>query len=82
MRKKKNKKRKAIRFRKLTFKLTSGQMASLEAYCRRHATTPVKVIKQRLSPFLKLPNNLKKESTVHPQQLQIFDMPGYVESNA
>jgi len=56
-------------------------MASLEAYCRRHATTPVKVIKQKLSPFLKLTNNPQKDNIVHPQQLKIFDMPGYVESN-
>lgn len=80
MKRKKARKRKAVKYRKVTFKLTTAQMSSLEYFCRSRGTTPIKVIKQRLAPYLELGIEKRTTEQVHPQQLNIFDVPEYVES--
>jgi hypothetical protein len=39
------KRRKPIRFKPVIFKLTEGQKAALERFCKAHKTTPVRFIK-------------------------------------
>lgn len=41
------------RYNTISFKLTTRQRQSLEAYCRRNNTTPVKLIKEAISYALK-----------------------------
>lgn len=41
------------RYNTISFKLTTRQRQSLEAYCRRNNTTPVKLIKEAISHALK-----------------------------
>lgn len=45
-------KRKKTKYRKITFKLTSRQRNSLEAYCRELNTTPVRFIKDAIKHAL------------------------------
>lgn len=39
------KRRKPIRFKAVSFKLTEGQKAALERFCKAHNTTPVRFMK-------------------------------------
>jgi|GEM_PF-1963125 excinuclease UvrABC helicase subunit UvrB len=45
--------KKKTRYNKITFKLTTRQRQSLEAYCRNNNTTPVKLIKDSINHALK-----------------------------
>lgn len=38
-------KRKPIKFRQISFKLTEGQKAALDRFCRANQTTPIRFIK-------------------------------------
>ena len=40
------KRRKPVRFKPMSFKLTEGQKTALERFCKAHNTTPVRFIKQ------------------------------------
>jgi len=73
MPRKKQKKRKQVRFRKVTFKLTSQQMKSLENFCIRRGTTPIKFIKKNLEPFLTQYRDVKPVPPPNHRQLTIFD---------
>ncbi len=73
MPRKKTKKRKQIKFRKVSFKLTSQQMKSLENFCIRRGTTPIKFIKKSLEPFLTQYREIKPIPPTPHRQLTIFD---------
>jgi hypothetical protein len=76
---KKPKKRKKVKFKTVTFKLTQKQQKSLDNYCRTHKTTPIKVIKAKIEPMIT--KYVKKEAITyrHPQQLTMFDVQGFSE---
>ncbi|MGC8865580.1 MAG: hypothetical protein ACP5O2_07645 [Bacteroidales bacterium] len=73
MPRKKSKKRKQVRYRKVTFKLTSQQMKSLENFCTRRGTSPIKFIKKHLEPFLTQYRDIKPVPPPNHRQLTIFD---------
>ena len=68
------KRRKKIKYRKITFKLSDKQYRSLSNYADARKTTRTKLIKKMLRKFLKgydmdVPENI--EAT--PNQLDMFD---------
>lgn len=70
--KKTNRKRKTTRFKTISFKITARQRRSLENYCRIYDTTPIKIIKQRLDPFLTKFAEMNKQMPVVVNQLDLF----------
>ncbi len=69
-----NKKRKPIRYKSITIKLTTTQKRSLERFARSRRTTPNKIIKKAIRPFLEnyadLEVNMNNEKI---KQLQLFE---------
>jgi hypothetical protein len=70
----KKRRRKPIRFRQITFKLTEGQKAALDRYCKTYRTTPIRFIKalvnghvERYRPDSPPPN------FVTENQLELFE---------
>ncbi len=67
------KKRKKVRYREVTLKLSKNQQQSLVNYCMARRTTPTKLIKKMIRPFL---SNYSKEVPediyVTANQLDLF----------
>lgn len=67
-------KRKPIKFRKVSFKLTEGQKAALDRFCLMNNTTPVRYIKALVNHQVE---RYRPESTppsyVTDNQLELFD---------
>lgn len=71
---KRKKKRKPVRFKTLTIKLTTRQKRSLERFAKSRKTTPVKLIKKAIRPLLENYANLEVSvNTEKVNQLQLFD---------
>jgi len=71
--KKKKKKKKAVKYKSITFKLSSTQKKSLGNYCKARKTTPTKLMKKLLKPFLQnYSENVPKEYQVSERQLDMF----------
>jgi len=72
--KKRKTKRKAVKYKTITFKVTAGQKKSLLNFCKSRRTTPNKVIKKVLQPLLTNYGSLEV-NTNHDmvKQLQLFD---------
>ena len=73
-RKKVRKARKKVKFKVITIKVTASQNKSLMNYCKSRHTTPVKLIKKAIDPYLKNYADLvvvtnKQEK---PNQLELF----------
>jgi len=51
-RKAKKKARKPVKYKIIAIKVTSRQKKSLVNYCKSHRTTPVRMIKKSIHPFL------------------------------
>ena len=73
--KKKGKARKKVRYTEITIRLTTRQKKSLKNYSRSHQTTPKKLIKRAIGPFLE--NYADLDIPVNPReklkQLQLFE---------
>ncbi len=66
-------KRKKTRFRKVTIKLTARQKKSLDNFCRSRRTTPNKLIKRSIRPFLENYHGIDIPSDpVKAKQLELF----------
>jgi hypothetical protein len=75
--KKKKKKRKPIRYKTITIKLTSKQKRSLERFCRSRRTTPNKMIKKAIRPLLEDYADLEvMPKSKKPNQLNLFQPDG------
>ncbi len=69
----KRKKRKKVRFRQLSFKLTEQQYKALKIYCRRNKITPIRYLKRLINHQIeRFKNDLPAESFVTPNQLELF----------
>lgn len=70
-------KRRRIRFRNVNFKFTVQQKRRVDAYCRKHNTTPVRMYKKAIMHFL---TNKGYGDTYHLEpepvknQMTIFDL--------
>ncbi len=69
------KKRKPIKYRQVSFKLTEGQKAALDRFCRTKNTTPVRFIKALVNNHVERyrPENAPP-SYVTENQLELFDV--------
>lgn len=68
------KRRKPIRYKKLTITLTARQKRSLERFAKSRKTTPTKLIKKAIRPLLENYSDLEvKMNSEKINQLQLFD---------
>ena len=72
MAKKAKKKRKVVKFKPITFKLSARQKKSLDKNCRLRRTTPIKLIKKSIDNFLSLKVEEKPVQYISPNQLNLF----------
>lgn len=71
---KRKKKRKKIRYSKLTIKLSSKQKKSLVNYCKARKTTPTKLIKKSIKRYINgFDRNVPDEYFVTENQLELFE---------
>ena len=68
------KKRKVTKFKTISFKLSTGQKKSLVNYCRARKTTPTKLIKKMIRPYIsRFSGGVPEEYYVTENQLDMFD---------
>ncbi|MEE4176422.1 MAG: hypothetical protein V2I46_02825 [Bacteroides sp.] len=66
-------KRKKVKFRKMTFKLTDMQYRALLTYCRRYDTTPVRYLKTLVNKQVeRYKQELPPPPMVSENQLELF----------
>lgn len=65
-------KRKAVKYKQITFKLSARQKKSLDKNCRLRHTTPIKLIKKSIDNFLSLKVEEKPVQYISPNQLNLF----------
>ncbi len=71
---KRKKKRKKIRYSKLTIKLSSKQKKSLANYCRARKTTPTKLIKKSIKRYINgFDKSVPEDYYVTENQLELFE---------
>lgn len=71
------KRRKVRRFRTITFKFTVQQKNRVDAYCRKHNITPIRMYKKAIMLFLThngYGENFQTEPEAAKNQLTIFDL--------
>jgi len=75
LRKKSKKGRKPLRFKTITLKITVQQKKSLVNFSKSRRTTPIKVIKKAIRPFLQNYTHLEVNN-IHEKinQLELFKM--------
>ncbi len=61
------------KFKSITFKLSSRQMRSLKNYCQAYHTTPIKVIKRAIYPYIELYADNPPEKVPIANQLELFE---------
>jgi hypothetical protein len=66
------KKRKPIRYKTISFKLTARQKKSLDAYCTVRRTTPIKLVKRSIQHFLTLKPEDPPPDYTTANQLDLF----------
>jgi hypothetical protein len=71
----KKKKKKAVKFKKVTITISSRQKKSLMNFCKSRKSTPNKIIKKAIKPLLENYTNLEVHHTsLKPSQLQLFNL--------
>lgn len=74
MRVKKKKKRKKVKYKKITLKLSDKQFRSLSNYASARKTTKTKLIKKMIRPFLKgYDAKIPVDMDTTPNQLDMFE---------
>ena len=72
-RRKRKKTRRRTKYKKITFKLSTRQEKSLINYCRARKTTPVKLIKKIIRPYINgFDLDVPEELYVTENQLKLF----------
>jgi hypothetical protein len=68
------KKRKPIKYKTVTFKLSAKQMKSLRNYCRARKTTPTKLIKKSIRHYTEyFSKEVPEKYHVSHNQLDLFE---------
>jgi hypothetical protein len=71
----KKKKKKAVKFKKVTITISSRQKKSLMNFCKSRKSTPNKIIKKAIKPLLENYTNPEVHHTsLKPSQLQLFNL--------
>jgi hypothetical protein len=61
------------KYKKITFKLSSRQYKSMVNYCNARQTTPIKLIKKHIRPFINgYDKNVPDEFYITENQLDMF----------
>ena len=67
--------RKPIRYKSITFKVTSRQKKSFDNFCKSRKSTPIKVIKRFIQPLLdNYAHSTPLNSFVNVNQLELFKL--------
>ncbi len=66
------KKRRSVKYKAISFKLTARQKKTLEAYCSVRHTTPLKLIKRSIQHFLTLNPDDPPPDYTTANQLDLF----------
>ncbi len=67
------KKRKKVKYREISFRLTAKQKKSLQNYCRARKTTPTKLIKKMIRPYISnYADDVPDEFYITENQLDLF----------
>ena len=67
------KKRKKVKYREITFRLSAQQKKSLINYCHARKTTPTKLIKKMIRPYISnYANEVPEEYYITENQLDLF----------
>ncbi len=67
-------KRRPLRFKQYSFKLTEGQKAALERYCKMNGTTPVRFIKHLVNSYVeRYRPEMPPPSFITENQLELFE---------
>ncbi len=76
------KRRKKPKYRKVTFKLSSRQKKSLLNYCEARRTTPVKLIKKMIRPYIEnYTREVPEEYYITENQLSMFEDNNEIEKH-
>ncbi len=68
------KKRKKVKYKTISFQLTSKQKKSLTNYCKARKTTPTKLIKRMIRKYIdKYATEVPKDYYVTENQLDLFE---------
>lgn len=70
-------KRRRVRFRNITFKFTVQQKRRVDAYCKKHDTTPIRLYKRAIMHYLTTNgygDNYHLEPEPAKNQMTIFDL--------
>jgi hypothetical protein len=68
------KKRKKVRYTTIKLKLTSSQKKSLMNYCKARKTTPTRLIKKMIRPFIQnYKKDVPEELFITENQLELFE---------
>lgn len=68
-------KRKKVKYKQLTFKITEGQKKALEVMCKRQNTTPIRYLKALINnQTARYKADPQPVSYVTENQLQLFDL--------
>ncbi len=73
---KRKKKRKAVKFRKLQFKVSKVHKTQLDDYCEYHEITLNKLFRRSLREYMDHHYDVPAKTVVHKNQMSIFDMEG------
>jgi hypothetical protein len=69
----KKKKRKKVRYAQVTFRLSARQKRSLLNYCRARKTTPTRLIKKMIRPYISnYAEDVPEEYYITANQLDLF----------
>jgi hypothetical protein len=75
IRTKKKKRRKPLRYKTVTLKLTARQKKSLDNFCKSRRSTPIKVIKKSIRPLLENYVNASPQNQyISVNQLELFNL--------
>ena len=71
------KRRKKVKFRPMSFKLTEQQYKALRVYCRRNGITPIRYLKKLINHQIeRFKNDLPPENFITANQLELFSEEG------
>ena len=74
LRSRRRKKRKITRYKTISFKLSVRQKRSLQNYCKARKTTPTKLIKKMIRPYISnFSGGVPEEYYVTENQLDLFE---------
>ena len=73
MNKVRKKRRKKVKYKEIKLKLSKNQQRSLENYCKARRTTPTKLIKKMIRPFLSnYSKDIPEDLYLTANQLDLF----------